>query len=172
MNRWFILGASLSCWLASSAVAYGLALKDGAVVTFTTKSSRQCIGVDRASKEIGARGRIGRFDCDNHPNQRWRVERQGDGYRFVNENRSVNEKSKKCIGVDGASTKVGADIAQFECDGKANQTWKLIGDPNLVRLQNAKSNHCLGVDQAVLMAKQFECNKGSRVIQEWRVVVR
>jgi hypothetical protein len=172
MNRWFILWASLSCWLASSAVAYATALPDGAVVTFKTKDSAQCMGVDGAKTTKGAR--VGRFECgdDKAANQRWRVERQGDLHRFVNE-KTKNQVVKMCLGVDGASTNVGAGIAQFGCDRKANQHWRLIGDRHLVReFRNGKSNHCLGVLNPERFARQVECNKGSGVIQEWRPVVR
>ena len=81
-------------------------------------------------------------------------------------------KSKKCIGVDGASTKLGADIRQFGCDGSANQTWKPLVDQNLVRFRNVKSRYCLGVHSSERMLKQFECNDGSGVILEWRVITR
>jgi hypothetical protein len=166
MNRWFILSASLSCWLVSSAVAPGesQALPAGAVVTFTTKNSVDCIGVDRARGEDGAQ--LGRFKCDNHPNQRWRVRRNGAEYRFV------NEHSQKCIGVDFASTKVGAKIIQFRCDGSQNQAWTLPGEPNpVVKISNAKSRLCLGVDSAERLARQLDCNKAGE-IKEWRVVPR
>ena len=165
MNGSFILCASLSYWLASSAVAYAQ-LPAGAIVTFTTKDSKQCIGVDGASVKNDAS--LGRFLCgdDKPPNQRWRVERRGDEHRFR------NVKSKKCIGVDRASTEPGADIRQFYCDSSANQRWKLFGDPNLVReFRNAKSDHCLAVPSSEQMLKQLECNTPG-IVQEWRIVIR
>jgi galactose oxidase len=140
-------------------------LPPGAVVTFKTKDSTQCIGVNHASKDNEAR--LGRFNCDNHPNQRWLVIRQRNEYRFM------NEQSKKCIGVDFASTKVGADIIPFKCDGSRNQAWTLPGEPNpVVKISNAKSRICLGVDSAVRLAEQLDCNRGSGEVKEWRVVLR
>jgi Ricin-type beta-trefoil lectin domain len=166
MNRSLILGASLSCCLASSAVAPGesQALPTPAVVTFTTKNSVDCIGVNRALKDNGTQ--LGRFKCDNHPNQRWLVTRQGNGYRFQ------NQHSQKRIGVDFASTKVGAKIIQFRCDDSANQTWTLLGELNpVVKISNAKSRLCLGVDSAERLALQLDCNNAGG-IKEWRIVLR
>jgi galactose oxidase len=140
------------------------ALPTPAVVTFQTKDSLQCIGVNRALPDNGTQ--LGRFKCDNHPNQRWLVTRQGNGYRFQ------NQHSVKCIGVDFASTKVGAKIIQWKCDGSANQTWTLLGEPNpVVKISNAKSRLCLGVDSAERLAVQLDCNKAGD-IKEWRVVPR
>ena len=164
MKRSFILCASLS-WLAAGAVAYAQ-LPAGAIVTFKTKNSEQCIGVDGA--QVQNDKPIGRFNCDDDkaPNQRWRVEKRGDGYRFR------NVKSKKCIGVNGASTEPGAEIRQYFCDGSANQTWKPVGGPNLIReFRNAKSDLCLAVPNSQVMLKQLECNKPG-IVQEWRIVVR
>src|SRR5262245_21613616 len=97
MNRPFILWAFLGCWLASSAVAYGQ-FQAGTTVTFKTKNSIHCIGVDGA--QVNNNIPIGRFECgdDKAPNQRWRVERRGNGFRFR------NVKSDRCIGVVDAST--------------------------------------------------------------------
>jgi hypothetical protein len=170
MNRSFILWASLSCWLASSAVAPGesQALPLGAVVTFKTKDSLQCLGVDRAKTED--RTRLGRFKCDNHLNQRWQVRqviRQRNEYQFV------NQHSGKCIGVDFASTKVGAATKQFKCDDSPrNQAWTLLGEGNpLVKISNAKSRLCLAVNSAEQLAVQLDCNKAGDV-KEWRVELR
>jgi hypothetical protein len=166
MKSSFVLYVSFSCWLASSAVAYAQ-LPAGAVVTFKTKNSKQCIGVDDARVDNDAP--LGRFNCGDNkaPNQRWRVEKRGDEYRFV------NVKSELCIGVDNARTDPGAGIRQYECDGSSNQRWKLFGDRNLVKeFRNVKSDHCLGVDHSQVMLKQFECNKTPGIVQEWRIVIR
>jgi galactose oxidase len=164
MNRSVVLCVFLLCSSASSTVAYAQ-LQAGSIITFKTKSSDRCIGVDGASVEEGKQ--VGAFPCgdDKAPNQRWRVEKRGDGFRFR------NVKSKKCIGVDDASTKPNADILQFSCDGSANQTWKPRGNNELVELHNAKSDLCLGIPHAELMAKQLDCNAGL-TIQEWRVIAR
>jgi galactose oxidase len=164
MNGSFIVWASLLCSLASGTVAYAQ-LQAGSTITFKTKDSALCIGVDGASTE--EKKRIGHFPCgdDKAANQRWRVERRGDGFRFR------NVKSQKCIGVDSASTQPNASILQFECDGSANQTWKPRGEQNLLKLHNAKSDLCLGAPQAQLMLRQLECNLGGTT-QEWRVIAR
>lgn len=164
MNRSFVLCMFLLCSSASSTIAYAQ-LQAGSIITFKTKSSDRCIGVDGASVEKGKQ--IGAFPCgdDKAPNQRWRVERRGDGFRFR------NVKSKKCIGVDHASTEPNTNILQFPCDGSANQTWKPRGQNKLVKLHNAKSDLCLGIPHAELMAKQLACNAGL-TIQEWRIIAR
>jgi hypothetical protein len=169
MNGLFILRASLLCWLMSTCVAYAQ-LPAGSTVTFKTKNSKQCIGVDGAQTENDIS--LGRFNCgdDKAPNQRWRVERRGGEHKFV------NVKSDKCIGVDGASKDPNARIAQYVCDGSSNQRWKLFtapGEPNLVReFRNVNSDHCLGVPNSQQLLKQFECNKTPGIIQEWRIVIR
>jgi hypothetical protein len=56
-----------------------------------------------------------------------------------------NTKSDRCIGVDHASTKNGALVKQFTCDGSLNQKWRVIDRDTL---QNVKSGKCLGVDGA------------------------
>ncbi|MCC6589801.1 MAG: RICIN domain-containing protein [Bryobacterales bacterium] len=164
MNRLSILWAFLLCSPASSTVALAQ-FQPGSTVTFKTKDSRLCIGVDGASVEDNKR--IGHFPCgdDKAPNQRWRVERRGDGFQFR------NVKSHKCFGVDNASTNPNVDILQFPCDGSANQTWKPRGKDNIWVLHNAKSDLCLGVPHAQLMAQQMECNVPGTT-QEWRLVTR
>ena len=145
-------------------------LPAGSVVTFKTKDSIHCIGVDGASTDNDAR--LGRFNCGDNkaPNQRWRVERRGDQIRLV------NVKSGKCMGVDGASTEPGYGIGQYWCRGGrgSNQAWILRGNtPNLVKeFRNAKSDLCLGVHSSEQMLKQYECNKTPGIIQEWRIVFR
>jgi hypothetical protein len=171
------------CCLVSFVVAYGdsnrggsaeageasQSLPAGTIVTFKTRSASHCIGVDGASTENDKS--LGRFNCDDDkaPNQRWRVERMGDQYRFR------NLKSRKCMGVDNARRDPGARVAQYFCRGgrSSNQTWRLIRDtPNVVKeFRNAKSDLCLGVSDSEQLLKQYECNT-PRIIKEWRIVVR
>jgi hypothetical protein len=69
------------------------------------------------------------------------------------------------MGVDGASTRPGANIGQYNC-GKAapNQSWVLPSDTeDLMRnMTNSKSKLCIGVDHANtangVQLKQFACN--------------
>lgn len=175
------LWALVSCGLASCAVAHGESNSDtsasanaqglpaGTIVTFKTKDRRFCMGVEDASAQLGRP--IGRFLCgdDKAPNQRWRVERLGDQFRFR------NVKSDKCIGVKDASTEPGAVIAQFPCKGGAssNQAWKLLGNgTNFVsEFRNMKSQLCLGGHTTEHKLTQIECNKPGFIL-EWRVVVR
>jgi hypothetical protein len=150
--------------LVSGTARDGEALPHGAVVTFQTKDSLQCLGVDGASDKDGAQ--LGRFKCDRHPNQVWRVRRNGAEHQFV------NQRSGRCIGVDFASTKVGAKIIQFGCKGDRNQAWTLLGEGNpVVKISNAKSRLCLGVNPAERLAVQLDCNS-SGDNKQWRVVPR
>jgi hypothetical protein len=53
-------------------------------------------------------------------NQRWRVERAGNGaYRIV----SISNNS--CLDVEGAKREDSANIQLWSCSGGANQTWLL-----------------------------------------------
>jgi Ricin-type beta-trefoil lectin domain len=143
----------------------GEALPLGEAVTFQTKDSLHCLGVDRALDKDGTQ--LGRFKCDRHLNQVWRVSRKnGAEHQFVNQN------SGKCIGVDFASTNVGAKIIQFSCKDDRNQAWTLLGEGNpVVKISNAKSRLCLGVNAAERLAVQLDCNS-SGDIKQWRVVPR
>jgi hypothetical protein len=74
--------------------------------------------------------------------------------------------------VDFASTKVGAKIIQFKCDDSRNQAWTLLGEGSpLVKISNAKSRLCLGVNSAERLAVQLDCKKAGDV-KEWRIVLR
>lgn len=86
-----------------------------------------------------------------------------------------NAKSKRCIGVDRASTANGAHIKQFNCDENApNQQWtknQLTPGDRFFTLRNKKSRKCMGVDQASTRPganlRQFECDdKGN---QRWKL---
>ncbi len=86
-----------------------------------------------------------------------------------------NSNSKRCIGVDDASTSPGKHIKQFECDGKANQQWILDikekrEDGVLVfNLKNENSKMCMGVDDASKLSgasiRQFPCDGSEN--QKW-----
>ena len=139
-------------------------------ISFKNIKSGRCIGVNHASTANGAL--LKQFNCDNAPNQRWRVQRRGAEHTFI------NVKSGRCMGVDGASVRPGANIGQYSCGSAApNQAWVLLSDtPDLVRnLVNAKSKLCIGVDRGSTangaQLKQFTCNL-TAPNQEWRVIVR
>lgn len=93
--------------------------------------------------------------------------RAGDYFVFRNEN------SKRCIGVDRASTAAGAHVKQFDCDCTANQQWKLDTDHVVIAnhraLINGKSHLCIGVDAASTSAgadlMQFGCDQAAN--QQW-----
>jgi hypothetical protein len=84
-----------------------------------------------------------------------------------------NENSKRCIGVDRASTVAGARIMQFDCDCTANQQWQLDTEHVVVvnhrAFINRKSQLCLGVDGASTSPgadlMQFSCDR--RANQQW-----
>lgn len=84
-----------------------------------------------------------------------------------------NVNSKRCIGVDRASTSSGAYIKQFTCDGSDNQTWLLLagaaGSSGFYNFQNKKSGMCMGVDRASRNPgadmRQFPCD--SSLNQRW-----
>jgi glucosylceramidase len=84
-----------------------------------------------------------------------------------------NENSKRCMGVDRASTDPGARIQQFDCDCTANQQWRLDTEHVVIAdhlaLVNGKSQLCIGVDGASTSAganlSQFGCDQ--RANQQW-----
>ena len=143
------------------------ALQAGTVLTFKNHKSNRCIGVDGASTANGAL--IKQFSCDNAPNQKWRVQRNGAQHTFI------NFKSGLCMGVDHASVSPGANIAQFNCGNNApNQSWVLASDAFAPwNIDNVKSGLCIGVDGASTgngaQLKQFGCDLAA-ANQEWFLI--
>jgi hypothetical protein len=149
------------------------ALAPGEIFAFenrkTANGTKMCIGVDRASTDVGARIKL--FACDGSTNQRW----EATAVTVSGFSGWENVKARgKCMGVDGGSTAAGADIALFNCDSAPNQTWSLQGSElpffNFVN-SRPEPSRCIGIDggQAVVGAqlKQFECNFGAPN-QNWR----
>jgi hypothetical protein len=91
--------------------------------TLTNQKSGRCMGVSGASTASGAV--IAQFTCDGSTNQKWVL--VGVGGTTTNPIVNFrNVKSGLCIGVNGASTANGAQLAQFRCDGLNNQQWRGI----------------------------------------------
>jgi hypothetical protein len=84
-----------------------------------------------------------------------------------------NDKSGRCIGVDGASTANGALVKQFGCaPGSPNQTWTATSG-NPTTLVDVKSSKCMGVDGASVNPGanigQFNC--GNRAPNQlWSII--
>ncbi|WP_306215975.1 RICIN domain-containing protein [Actinoplanes sp. RD1] len=57
-------------------------------------------------------------------NQQWIILRSLNLPADIYEIRNVN--SGKCLGIDRASTSVGAAVMQFTCDGSVNQGWRKV----------------------------------------------
>lgn len=87
------------------------------VFAFVNTKDNRCLDVNGGSKDNGAQ--VLQWDCHGGPNQQWRLQRDGDGFRLV----SVN--SGRCIGVDSGSPNPGAAVRQWDCDNSANQRWQL-----------------------------------------------
>ena len=87
------------------------------------RHSGKCLDVYAASVDDGAT--IIQYACHGGPNQRWRLERTGDGYV-----RLIATHSGKALDVDGASTDNGAFLIQWPSHGGTNQQWQLqaVGD--------------------------------------------
>jgi hypothetical protein len=83
---------------------------------FVNAGTEKCLDVNGASRDNGAN--VLAWDCHGGPNQQWRLDRDGDGYRVV----SIN--SGKCMGIDNNKTNPGALARQWDCDASANQRWK------------------------------------------------
>jgi len=86
--------------------------------TFVNTQDNRCLDVNGGAKDNGAQ--IVQWDCHGGPNQQWRLQRDGDGYRLV----SLN--SGRCIGVDAGRTDPGAPARQWDCDGSPNQRWQFV----------------------------------------------
>ena len=87
------------------------------VFAFVNTKDNRCLDVNGGSKDNGAQ--VLQWDCHGGPNQQWRLQRDGDGFRLV----SLN--SGRCIGVDSGSPAPGAAARQWDCDNSANQRWQL-----------------------------------------------
>jgi hypothetical protein len=69
----------------------------------------------------------------------------GLNYRFV------NGTSNRCLGIENASTALGARAVQLTCDNSSNQLWTLSvvalpGVGLLVNLKNVNAGRCIGTD--------------------------
>lgn len=113
-------GSDNQTWLLRSAAG------SSGFYNFQNKNSdNMCMGVDRASRNPGAD--IRQFPCDSSLNQRWFL-----AFDVIPECPSpdpanvciINVKSGLCVGVDRASTANGAQLKQFQCDGRINQSWR------------------------------------------------
>lgn len=87
-----------------------------------------------------------------------------------------NQKSGRCIGVDGASTANGALVKQFACDGSSNQRWITTRSGVEHVFENGKANgKCMGVDGASVSPGanigQFNCGNFAPN-QSWAMVDR
>lgn len=87
-----------------------------------SKDRRMCMGVDGGSTASGAKLML--FACDGSRNQTWFF-REAGGDRVVTIRNGTSSDGNRCIGVDNGSTANGAQLMQFTCDGKPNQSWLL-----------------------------------------------
>ncbi|WP_406350986.1 RICIN domain-containing protein [Streptomyces sp. NBC_01635] len=89
-----------------------------------------------------------------------------------------NSLSHKNLGIDGASTAVGAAAIQANPAGDANQDWQFITKSSYpsgwYALKNSKSKLCLGISGASTangaQAAQFTCDDSDN--QLWRIIDR
>ncbi|HKP63660.1 MAG TPA: RICIN domain-containing protein [Polyangiales bacterium] len=85
-----------------------------------------------------------------------------------------NEGSKRCLGVDRASTAPGARLKQFDCDCFANQQWHPDASYQVVpshrAFVNFKSGLCIGAEGSSTSSNvalmQQSCNRTN--VQQWR----
>ncbi|GAB4001020.1 hypothetical protein GCM10029992_35050 [Glycomyces albus] len=80
--------------------------------------------------------------------------------------------SGKCVDVISASTADGGEVAQYDCNGGANQMWRFDDLGNgYVRITARHSDKCLDVDGASsgdgARVIQWECHGGTN--QQWQV---
>jgi V8-like Glu-specific endopeptidase len=86
----------------------------------------------------------------------------------------INYNSGQCIGVPGASQTNGAAASQFYCDGRINQSWKIVqhGSTPYFVLHNNNSDRCMGVGGSSKASGatlgQFGCD--GKLNQDWQFV--
>jgi hypothetical protein len=119
-------------------------------------ASGKCLDVYGGSKVDGAN--VQQWSCHDGDNQRWIFKPQGyDGNDPVY--LIINVGSGKCLDVEGASLKDGANIIQYSCHSGKNQLWKVkpIGGEGERKLSllgyqiiSVKSGKCLDVSGSSL----------------------
>ena len=93
------------------------------------------------------------------------------GEVFTFENEKTNDGTKMCIGVDGASTDLGARLKLLECDGSDSQRWRSIAATDSINsaYENVKARgRCMGVDAGTNAGADIallDCE--SRPAQHW-----
>ncbi|MFJ4282642.1 RICIN domain-containing protein [Streptomyces massasporeus] len=93
----------------------------GTTYSWENWQSKLNLGIDRASTSAGAAAITATPSGDL--NQDW--DRVWEGYG-PDGHAIKNRKSGMCLGVSGGSTVDGAQVAQFPCDGSANQGWIIV----------------------------------------------
>jgi Ca2+-binding RTX toxin-like protein len=102
-------------------------------------NSGKCLEVNNWS--TADKAKVDQWSCHGGKNQLWRLDRldSTDYYQIVNVNTiGFLDSGKKCLDVSDWSTKEGAQIWQYSCNGNANQQWLLSNPP--VTPQNAAIN--------------------------------
>jgi hypothetical protein len=93
---------------------------DGAYELFN-RGTGKCIGVNGGSTANGAQ--VIEWDCNGNADQRWFWRATGTtqfGWPVYN---LVNDKSGRCMGINGGSTAQGAVAVQWDCNGNNDQHW-------------------------------------------------
>ncbi|WP_432837297.1 RICIN domain-containing protein [Dactylosporangium sp. CA-092794] len=84
--------------------------------------------------------------------------------------RFVNAADNRCLDVNGASKDNGAQILIWDCNGGANQVWRLVRDGDGYRLLSLNSNKCIGIDNGNpapgAVARQWDCDGSTN--QRWQ----
>jgi len=112
MHQWTYTGADNQWWFR-----YGWNYGD----VFTRYGTNKCMGVAGGSTSAGAA--VVEWDCNNHLDQQWIYLATGgyaNGWPVYN---IVNLNSGQCLGVQGGSTALGAQVVQWPCNGHPDQEW-------------------------------------------------
>jgi hypothetical protein len=129
--------------------------------TVQSLASGKCLDLPGGQKRDGTPAI--QYDCHGGPNQQWRLEYAGDGYRIV------SRMSGKCIGTDPDAT-AGGPIVQSQCSSSPDQLWTLKRAGNELAFQNVANHLCLdlpgaSLDNSVKLIA-WACNGGLN--QTWR----
>lgn len=112
IHQWTYTGADNQWWFR-----YGWNYGD----VFTRYGSNKCMGVGGGSTSAGAA--VVEWDCNGHLDQQWLYLATGgyaNGWPVYN---IVNLNSGQCLGVQGGSTALGAQVVQWPCNGHPDQEW-------------------------------------------------
>ncbi|MFG1605746.1 RICIN domain-containing protein [Actinoplanes sp. NPDC049265] len=118
---------------------------DYRVVRLRNLNSGRCMGAEGGTPANGTR--VIQWTCTGSGDQAWYVNFDGSYSEVVNFRRGPGS-TDACLGVSGGVTTQGAQMVTWQCDGKANQQWRVEGSSECggVILVNASAGMLASVE--------------------------